>query len=203
MPEERLEARQLREIIEVSGLITSTLDEREIRRRAVEAATRLIDAERASLLLIDGRAGNLHFDVALGEDPDRLNRVRLRPGEGIAGTVVKTCSPLIVNDVAADTRYRPDFDARTGFQTKSMICAPLTCKGTPLGVLEVINKRSGPFDQEDLAVASALANQIAIAVENSRLHRRLKRSFVEVSVYAAIFSVAFIGVGLWLVSLGR
>jgi sigma-B regulation protein RsbU (phosphoserine phosphatase) len=203
MTDERLRAEQLREIISVSTLITSTLDELEIRRRAVEAATRLVDAERASLLLIEGRGNRLYFEVALGEDPHQLNRVRLLPGQGIAGSVVQTCSAEIINDVASDERYRRDFDARTGFETKSMICAPLTCKDAPLGVLEVINKRSGAFDEDDLAVVTALANQIAIAIENARLHRRLRRSFVEVSVYAALFSAAFIWFGLWLVSLGR
>ena len=198
-----VEHEQLRELIAVSALITSSLDAREIRRRAVEAATRLVDAERASLLLIDGSGSRLYFEVALGDDADVLSRVRMVPGQGIAGSVAQTCSPAIVNDVQSDPRYCPDLDARTEFVTRSMIAVPLSCKDTPLGVLEVINKRGGDFTTEDLTVITALGNQIAIAVDNARLYARLRRSFVEIAVYAAIFSVVFVSVGLWIISLGR
>ena len=202
MSDDRLKAEQLREIIEVSALITSSLDPREVRRQAVEAATRLVDAERASLLLVERAGGRLYFEVALGEDTDELSRVRLIPGQGIAGSVLQSCTPVIVNDVQSDSRYCPDLDTRTGFVTRSMICAPLSCKGEALGVLEVINKRSAEFDEGDLAVVNALANEIAIAVENSRLYERLRRSLIEMSVYATIFATVFVVVGYWLVTLG-
>ncbi len=202
MSDDRLKAEQLREIIEVSALITSSLDPREVRRRAVEAATRLVDAERASLLLVERAGGRLYFEVALGEDTDNLSRVRLVPGQGIAGSVLQSCAPVIVNDVQSDPRYCRDLDTRTGFVTRSMICAPLSCKDETLGVLEVINKRSGEFDEDDLGVVNALANEIAVAVENSRLYERLRRSLIEMSVYATIFATVFVVIGYWLVTLG-
>lgn len=200
--DERLTADRLSEMAGVSSLIVSSLDEREVRRRAVEAATRLLGAERASLLLVDTRANRLYFEVALGEDAGRLERVRLVPGQGIAGSVLQTCTPVIVNDVPNDPRYFPDLDARTGFTTRSMICAPLSCKGEPLGVLEVINKVDGTFDDEDLAVATMLANQIAIAVENARLYRRARRAFIEAAVYASLLAAGFIAGGALILSLG-
>lgn len=199
----RLKAEQLREIIDVSALITSSLDPKEIRRRAVEAATRLVDAERASLLLASGRNHHMYFEVALGDESGELARVSMVPGQGIAGTVLSTGTPIIVDDVQSDPRHCADIDQKTGFAPRTMICAPLICKGTTLGVLQVINKRSGDFDEEDLAIVTALANQIAIAVENARLYRRLRRSFLETAAYVAIFATAFIAAGLWLVSLGR
>lgn len=197
------EQQQLHELIGVSALITSSLDAGEIRHRAVEAAARLVDAERASLLLIDGTGERMYFEVALGDDAEVLSRVRMVPGQGIAGSVVQSCTPAVVNDVQSDPRYCRDLDARTEFVTRSMIAVPLTYRGNPLGVLEVINKRSGEFDESDLALVTALGNHIAIAIENARLYARLRRSFVETAVYAALFAVVFVAVGFWIITLGR
>lgn len=200
---ERNEREQLRELIGVSALITSSLDAGEIRRRAVEAATRLVDAERASLLLIDGTGERMYFEVALGDDTNVLSKVRMVPGQGIAGSVVQTRAPAVVNDVQADPRYCPDLDAQTKFVTHSMIAVPLSCHSTPLGVLEVINKRSGDFDESDLEIVTALGNHIAIAIENARLYARLRRSFIEMAVYAAVFATVFVAAGFWIITLGR
>lgn len=203
MTDDRLTADRLRELVEVSALITSTLDPLEIRTRAVEAAARLANAERASLLLIDRRGRRLYFEVALGEDAERLSRVAMEPGQGIAGSVVLSRTPVIVNDVRADERYDSRFDAASGFTTRSMICVPVSYKERPLGVLEVINKHRGEFDESDLEVTSALANHIAIALDNARAHARVRRSFAEVAVYAALSALVFVAAGLWVLSLGR
>ena len=203
MTDDRLTASRLREIIEVSALITSTLDPLEIRRRAVEAAARLAGAERGSLLLIDRRAKRLYFEVALGDDTSDLSRIAMVPEQGIAGSVVLSRTPVIVNDVHADDRYDPSFDAKSGFRTRSMVCVPVSYKDRPLGVLEVINKLDGEFDQSDLEVTAALANHIAIALDNARAHARLRRSFAEVAVYAALSALAFAAAGSWILSLGR
>lgn len=202
MTDDRLTASRLREIVDVSALITSTLDPLEIRRRAVEAAARLAGAERASLLLIDRRAKRLYFEVALGDDTSDLRRVAMVPGQGIAGSVLLSRTPVIVNDVRLDDRYDPGFDVKSGFTTRSMICVPVSYKDRPLGVLQVINKRDGVFDESDLEVTAALANHIAIALDNARAHTRLKRSFAEVAVYAALSALAFVAAGLWVLSLG-
>ncbi|MHB9004851.1 MAG: GAF domain-containing protein, partial [Coriobacteriia bacterium] len=106
-------------------------------------------------------------------------------------------------DVRSDPRYCPDVDAQTEFVTRSMIAVPLSCHDTPLGVLEVINKRTGDFDESDLEIITALGNHIAIAVENARLYARLRRSFIEIAVYAALFAIAFVSVGFWIIALGR
>lgn len=203
MTDDRLTADRLRELVEVSALITSTLDPLEIRTRAVEAAARLANAERASLLLIDRRGRRLYFEVALGEDAERLSRVAMEPGQGIAGSVMLSRTPVIVNDVRADERYDSRFDAASGFTTRSMICVPVSYKERPLGVLEVINKHRGEFDESDLEVTSALANHIAIALDNARAHARVRRSFAEVAVYAALSALVFVAAGLWVLSLGR
>lgn len=169
---------QLNALIDLSALVNSTLDGVEIRRRAIEAATALADAETGSLLLVDPETGGLFFEVALGEKGESLERVRLSKGQGIAGSVAEAGAPVIVNDVQTDPRFFRGMDDISSFTTRNMVCVPLKTKEKVVGVLQTINKKNGLFDDEDCLVLSALANEVAIAVENANLYRELKEAFL-------------------------
>lgn len=119
---------QLRTLMEMSALINSTLDSREIRKRAIEAATRLVDAETGSLLLVDRETGDLFFEVALGDKGDAPKEIRLAKGQGIAGSVVESGQPIIIHDVQSDPRFFKDADEKSFFKTKSMLCVPVMTK---------------------------------------------------------------------------
>jgi response regulator RpfG family c-di-GMP phosphodiesterase len=171
--------RQLETLIAVSGMVNSTLEPWEIREKAIAAATRLMDAEAGSLLLVDNETGGLFFEVALGKSGDILKKVKLEKGQGIAGWVAEKGEPVIIHDVRSDPRFFTGADIKTGYVTKNMICAPVKTKDNILGVLEAINKREGSFDNEDLEVFIGLSNQVAIAIENSNLYHELKDTFYE------------------------
>lgn len=178
----------LRQFQEISALLNSSLRHDEIRSRAIQAATILVGAEAGSLLLLDETTGELHFDVALGEKGESVRQIRLKPGEGIAGSVLKTGEPALVNDVQRDPRFSSIADLRSGFTTRNMICVPIAARGTRLGVLQVINKSQGRlFDEDDLQECIALGHQVGIAVENANLYRDIQRlfdGFVSASVQA-------------------
>lgn len=169
--------KQLNTLMELSSLINSTLDTREIRRRAIEAATRLLNAETGSLILIDQKSGELFFEVALGDKGDSLKEIRLRKGEGIAGWVAENGESIIIYDVQSDPRFFKTADEKSTFTTRNMICVPVKTKDKILGVLEVINKKNGVFDEDDKEALIALANQVAIAIENANLYHELKETF--------------------------
>ncbi len=164
-------------LIEMTALINSTLDTQEIRRRAIEAATRLTDSETGSLLLLDPETGELFFEVALGERGERLKEIRLKKGEGIAGWVAEQGLPQVVDDVANDPRFFRNADEKSGFTTRNMVSVPVKTKGRALGVLQVINKKGGRFDEEDVDVLAALSNQVAVAIENATLYEELRNAF--------------------------
>jgi len=168
---------QLNTLIELTSLVNSTLDTLEVRKRAIEAATRLVNAEAGSLLLKDRENGELFFEVALGEKGERVKEIRLKKGEGIAGWVAEKGEPVIVHDVQSDPRFFRDADVRSEFLTKDMICVPVKTKQKILGVLQAINRRAGSFDDEDMEILGALANQVAIAIENANLYEELKDAF--------------------------
>jgi HD-GYP domain-containing protein (c-di-GMP phosphodiesterase class II) len=179
---------RLRQFQEISALLNSTFRYDEIRARAIEAATVLLEAEAGSLLLQDPATGELRFDVAHGTGSESVKQVRLRRGEGIAGYVMKTGEPTIINDVQKDTRFFNKADRRSGFTTRSMVCVPVTAHGARLGVLQVLNKTRGRlFDEDDLQNCVALGHQVGIAVENANLYQSIQNlfdGFVSASVQA-------------------
>jgi HD-GYP domain-containing protein (c-di-GMP phosphodiesterase class II) len=174
LPERTL---QVNTLMELSALINSSLDITEIRKRTIEAAVRLVDAETGSLLFIDDETGDLYFDVALGEKGESIKTIRLKKGQGVAGWVAARQEAVVVNDVQNDPRFFKDADRKSEFETRAMICLPVKLKDRLVGVLEVINKKHGKFESEDGDLLTALSNQVAVAIENARLYHELKETF--------------------------
>jgi len=167
-------------LIEVNKLINSSLDIQEIRQRAIECAAAMTDCEAASIIFLDTQESEMYFDAASGDKAEAIKTIRLKFGEGIAGWVAATRTPVIVTDVQKDPRFFKAADAVTGFETKNMICVPILDSSKDLlGVLQVINKRNGDFQPEDLTFMETFSDQVAISVENARLHEELKRTFYE------------------------
>src|SRR4030042_2277666 len=124
---------------QLSQILNSTLDSKEIRRRAMEAATRLMKAEVGSLLLVHEEKHHLYFEVALGEREEELKTLFLNFGEGIAGWVAQPGKPLIVNSPGKDRRFFKGVDERTEFKTRNIIGVPMKAKNKNIGVLEATN----------------------------------------------------------------
>ena len=176
--EERAEKLAL--LSQLSQILNSTLDPQEVRRRAMEAATRLMKAEVGSLLLVDEERQQLYFEVALGDREDDIKKITLNLGEGIAGWVAQKGKPLIVNAPEKDPRFFRGVDERTEFKTRNLICVPIRVKEKVIGVLEAINKqKEEDFNQEDLSLFISLADQVAIALDNARLYQELEGMFFQ------------------------
>ena len=161
--------RQLRALMDMAALVNSTLDIREIKKRAVDAAANLLNSEAGSLLLIDHGTGELFFEVVL-EKGEKLREVRLKKGQGIAGWVAEHGTPQLIHDVRSDKRFFVQADQTSGFKTKNMVCAPVRTKERVLGVLEAVNKKEGKFDSDDLDLLVAFSHQVALAIENALLY---------------------------------
>jgi HD-GYP domain-containing protein (c-di-GMP phosphodiesterase class II) len=173
-------AERLTLLSHLSQILNSTLDHKEIRRRAMEAATRLMKAEVGSLLLVNEEKRQLYFEVALGDREEDIKTIPLNFGEGIAGWVAQHGKPLIVNSPEKDPRFFKGVDERTEFKTRNIICVPVKVKEKIIGVLEAINKqKKGRFNKEDLSLLTSLADQVAIALDNSRLYQELEEMFFQ------------------------
>ena len=122
----------------------------------LESAMRALDAKDASLLAVDEDNGELVFVLARGEIPqDAIAWKRIPSGEGVAGWVVDNRLATIVNDAQVDDRFYGHVDREYQFRTRSILAAPLLGGGQVLGVVELLNKRSGRlFTQNDLNLLS-------------------------------------------------
>ncbi len=167
----------LRRVLAVNQQINSTLNLDELLGIVMSTAEGVVGAEAASLMLIDGSSNELVFKVALGEKGSKLvEKLRVRMGEGIAGTVAQTGKPLIVDRTHADPRFAPRFDQATDFSSRAILCVPLKSKGRVIGVLEALNPVGRDcFSGDDLDLFECFADQAAIAIENARLHAQILR----------------------------
>ncbi len=161
-------------------MVNSSLDPLEVRRQAIVAATALLDAEAGSLFLVDKKTGELYFEIALGDKGEAVRDLRLKQGEGIAGWVIEHGVSLVVPDVRRDNRFCPSVDQQSHFVTRSLVCVPVKSKGEVIGALEAVNKRGRPFTARDREFLEALADQVAIALENARLYEENSRQLTAI-----------------------
>lgn len=172
------EVSALKRIIEITGLLNSTLNLDELLQLIMSSAAELLHAETTSLLLFDEEAGDLVIHVATGESGESVEQQHVPAGQGIAGWVLEQGKPAIVENPREDPRFYAGMDEATGFETRNIAALPLKLRDRTIGVVEVINKRDGAFTEQDQELAGVLANQAAIAIDNSRLHAKLADAVV-------------------------
>ncbi len=137
----------------------------------LEAAMCLVECESSSLLLVNKEDDSLRFVVALGPKGAEAKNIPVDMNS-IAGWVVQSNKPLIVNDVASDLRFNSEVQKKTGYVTRTMVAIPMRIKGQCIGVIELINKtKTRGFDDSDLQVLTLLAEQAAIAYTNAHSYQ--------------------------------
>ncbi len=135
-------------------------------------AIKLMEADRASVFLLDREKNELWSKVATGSD----EILRFGAGVGIAGAVASTGQTINVEDARDDPRFFKEMDTRTGYQTRSLLAMPLSNhEGEIIGAFEVLNKKNGVFTDADEEILSALAAQAAVAIETAQLVHEMKR----------------------------
>jgi diguanylate cyclase (GGDEF)-like protein len=167
--------------IEFSKALVSAYDMESLLTAIMARIKAIIPARNWSLLLIDPATQELYFAVVVGVAPEAVKDIRLKRGEGIAGTVAVTGQPIFIPDVDQDPRFSARVDASTGFDTRSIIALPLLVRGEVIGVFEVINLEDEKFFREKyLPHLNILADYVAIAVDNVRNLQKLEaRTFID------------------------
>jgi Nif-specific regulatory protein len=145
-------------------------------------ATALLDADRASIFLLDRERNELWSKVALGSD----EILRFDAGQGIAGLAARTGECINVTDARRDPRFYGAIDDQTGYRTETLLAVPLrNQQGETVGAFEALNKRHGVFTPRDEEVLQALAGHAAVAIETAQLVGRLRRNRDELEVHNA------------------
>jgi GAF domain-containing protein len=153
--------------IDVAEILTDPLT-RSI-ENLLRLAARSIGTDEASVLVRDGDEGGLKFMVALGSVADKLMDVKIPPGEGIAGFVFASGTPMVVEDVAQAAGFYDKVDALTNYSTQTILATPLRVNEETVGVLEFINRIGDPpyrpYTPEEMDQAAHFADAIATLVD--------------------------------------
>jgi signal transduction histidine kinase len=114
-----------------------------------------------------------------------LKEIRLHVGHGIAGWVAEHREAVLIKDAYDDDRFNPEFDKKSGFRTRSILCIPVMDPENAediIGVIQVLNKTSGHFGNEDLGLLEVIATQVAIGLKNSELYSKLQNKAAEINL---------------------
>lgn len=160
-----LEIQNLRRLLEVTQQMAVTTDLHALLTTIVDAAREVLQCERATIFLHDAATRELYSFVATGAAP-----IRLPIGTGLAGAAAVERRLLNIPDAYADSRFRGDFDRRTGFRTRNLLCFPLeNLSGELMGVLQALNKHNGAFNSDDEELSRVLGAQAGVALHRWKL----------------------------------
>jgi GAF domain-containing protein len=149
-----------------AGVVGSEEAFRALLSAIVEVARSIFGAKASSILLLDEDAQELVFEAVVGEGEDELIGMRFPAGTGIAGWVLATRTPLVIEDVQQDPRFASDVAEDTGYVPSGLMAAPLLHEERALGVLEVLDRpEQAHFSLQEMELLGLFANQAAIAVD--------------------------------------
>ena len=159
--------------IDLVSDVTAEIELGSLLQRVMVEATKMLNADRATLFLHDPKTSELFSRIAMG---DNVGEIRLPDNVGIAGSVFQSRETINIPHAYADLRFNPAFDKKTGYFTRSILCVPIMNKdGICIGCTQVLNKSGGGFTDEDESRLKAFTQQVAIALENAQLFEEVAK----------------------------
>ena len=175
----RSDADTLRSLLQLQRDLALEVDLDRILEQIAHTSCALLDADRATIYVLDAARGEVFSRVMSG---GTMSEIRLSlDGKSLAATVARTGEAIVLANAYEDPRFNPEVDARSGYRTRTLLVAPIDDReGNRAGVLQVVNKRSGEFGDAELELAHALAASAGIALEHARLHGELREERLRV-----------------------
>ncbi|WP_322513682.1 GAF domain-containing protein [Chloroflexus sp.] len=164
---------ELATLNDIAVAVNSLLDPRDIYHLVMEKINQFFRVDAGSLLMLDEETGELVFVMTLEAGQEKLVGLRVPPGLGIAGYVARTQQYAIVHDPENDPRFYRAVSEGIGYDVNSILCVPIVVKGRTIGVIELLNKRTGHFTEEEAIRLNRMAATIGIALENARLFQQV------------------------------
>ncbi|HET7857077.1 MAG TPA: GAF domain-containing protein [Gaiellaceae bacterium] len=156
-----------------AGVVGSEESFRTLLQSVVEVARAIFGAKASSIFLLDEEADELVFEAVAGEGEETLVGKRFPSSTGIAGWVLVTRQPLVIEDVTQDPRFGKEVAESTGYVPKGMMAVPLLHDERALGVLEVLDRPArAQFSLVEMDLLGLFANQAAIALDLLRRARK-------------------------------
>lgn len=166
------EARALRRVLEVTRKLAAPFDLDTMLTEVVDVSRNILDADRGTVFLYDEDTDELVVRVAT-----ELGSIRIPANKGIVGESAQSKKLINVPDCYADERFNRDIDKQTGYRSRCMLTIPLVgFENSLVGVLQILNKNSGTFDEQDEFIALALAAQAAVVLHRAKITEQIIES---------------------------
>ena len=171
-----LKQRQLEALMGVGSVINSSLGRKRVLEEVMDSLIKLMGAERGFLILRDPLDGELKPETSRGIDQVNLNQDAFKVSRTVVRKVVKTGEPILTTNAQEDPRFGSQ-ESIIAFHLRSILCAPLKLKDRLIGVLYVDNRvHAGVFQESDLRLITAFADQAAVAIDNANLIENLRET---------------------------
>lgn len=166
------EAIALRRVLEVTRKLAAPFDLDTMLTEVVDASRNILDADRGTVFLYDEESNELIVRVAT-----ELGQIRIPADKGIVGESAQSRKLINVPDCYADKRFNRAIDKQTGYRSRCMLTIPLIgYEDSLIGVLQILNKRDGVFDDQDEFIAVALAAQAAVVLHRAKITEQMIES---------------------------
>ncbi|MBI3038799.1 GGDEF domain-containing protein, partial [bacterium] len=160
---------ELSTLFEISQKINFASNTQEILKLILEKCVKGLKAERGSILLFNEETEVLSLNAIYGPSVEPAKkRIGIKSGEGVAGKVFQSMQPLFFNSNISEN-FKP-YEDGVEVSVRNIMCLPLLLEQRAIGVINIVNKTSGDFQENDLSFASTMASQIALTIEKSRLY---------------------------------
>jgi GAF domain-containing protein len=174
-----------------AGVLGAEKNYRELLQSIVEVARAIFHAKASSIFLLDEEGDELVFEAVAGEGSESLVGRRFPSSTGVAGFVLVSRQPLVIEDVLEDPRFSRETAESTGFVPKGLMAVPLLHEERVLGVLEVLDRPShARFTLAEMELLGLFANQAAIALDLLQRARRAQDTLVDRGDLAVLARVA-------------
>jgi len=159
-----------------AGVMGAEEAHRALLKSIVETARAIFSSKASSIFLLDEETDELVFEAVSGEGEEHLVGMRIPSGTGIAGFVVSSRQPLVIDDLQNDPRHARRVAERTGYVPNSLMAVPLLSEDRALGVLQVLDRHKSRFSLQQMELLGLFANQAAIGLDLLQRARRAKQA---------------------------
>ncbi|MFQ6096390.1 MAG: GAF domain-containing protein, partial [Armatimonadota bacterium] len=170
---------ELDAIRKITSALSYKTDLGALLRETLEVSMETVGAQAGSILLYDKDRDELVFRYVVGEKADELTGMGIAPDSGLAGEVYRCGVARITEDVTKEESHLREIGEKIDYKTTNMVTVPLkSLEGDPIGVMQILNKQEGHFDDADLELLTIMSHQAALAIETARLHEEARLAVV-------------------------
>ncbi len=180
-PDIRRKIEKISRLVEISGILNSTLKPDLLLETILDIAADLLDCREVSILLYNEREKELRFAAATSIHKDQLEKIPVPLENSLAGTIFTENRHLVINNTREDPRHYNEVSEEVDYQVDSLLGVPMRIKDRVTGVIEALNKIEGEFSNFDVSLLLVVASQAAISIHNAQLIQALKKANIELS----------------------